>query len=112
MKNDIEAITLFACKAAGWRVEKAEGTTHFYVHVNDHDVWAMDFAEDDGDSRMLQVACRIDVYFCENDAGYWRVVACDTFGNNPAIEPLGTNANRSARMAVLRCAAMIGEAMP
>ena len=97
MKNDIEAMTLFACKAAGWR-----------------DVWAMDFAYDDGDSRMLQVACKIALHF-EVIGGEWCAEAYsqdDADGNaHCAYEPLKDDAKKAACMAVLRCASMIGEAM-
>ena len=113
MKNYIEAMTIFACKAAGWRVEKAEGTEHFYVHIND-DVWLMDFAIDDGDSRMLQVACKITLTF-EVIGGEWCAEAYsqdDADGDaHCAYEPLKDDAKKAACMAVLRCAAMIGEAM-
>ncbi len=114
MKNDIEAMTLFACKAAGWRIEKAKGTTHFYVHVNDYDVLAMDFADDDGDSRMLQVTCRIALHF-EVIGGEWCAEAYSQRDKNGdcfcVAERFCDDPNKAARMAVLRCAGMIGEAM-
>ena len=105
-----------ACKAAGWRIKKIglpENSGSTCVWIDDAPV-IVKLADDDGDSRLLQVACKIALHFekvgmewCaeaysqENDDG---IQFCE-------LQPLGTDANKAARMAVLRCAAMIGEAM-
>ena len=104
-----------ACKAAGWRVKKTgpiDGMVS--VWIDDTPV-IVRLADDDGDSRMLQVACKITLLF-EVIGGEWCAEAYsqdDAYGNAQfcAYEPLKDDPNKAARMAVLRCASMIGEAM-
>ena len=85
----------------------------FYV-VNQHGWTTWNPRTDDGDSRMLQVACRIALHFevigGERCADAYSIDTEDAMGVC-AYEPLQDDANKAARMAVLRCAAMIGEAM-
>jgi hypothetical protein len=72
-------------------------------------------ADDDGDSRMLQVACKIGLNFIDYVIEHARATAISeksgVYMYVSAEEPLQDDANKAARMAVLRCAAMIGEAM-
>ena len=112
--NELQTLIKNACKAAGWRIKRiADDCSGAIVWIDDAPQIAR-LADDDGDSRLLQVACKIALHFekvgmewCaeaysqENDDG---IQFCE-------LQPLGTDANKAARMAVLRCAAMIGEAM-
>ena len=95
--EELQTLIRNACKAAGWRV-----------------LTVVSLADDDGDSRMLQVACRIALHF-EVIGGEWCAEAYSQENIDThtlcAYEPLQDDANKAARMAVLRCAAMIGEAM-
>ena len=115
MMTDLELQTLIAsaCKAAGWPIKKT---------INAHSVttWIEDIpymvrpADDDCDSRVLQVACKIDMFFNHDmhKDGHEIVTAFhDSERGHSHSEPIGTDARKAARMAVLRCAAMIGEAM-
>ena len=101
-----------ACKAAGWRI-KHSGPDSFGAAT----VWMngvpviVKLADDDGDSRLLQVACKIDLFFNYDmhKDGHEIVTAFhDSERGHSHSEPLGTEPLRAARMAVLRCAAMIG----
>ena len=69
---------------------------------------------DDGDSRALQVACKIALHF-EKIGMEWCAEAYSQEDENGdaycTIEPLQDDSNKAARIAVLRCAGMIGEAM-
>ena len=115
--NDKELHTLIknACKAAGWRIKRlgpdSLGATTIWI---DDAPVIVKLADDDGDSRMLQVACRIDMFF-NNDLrknGHEVVTAFhDDERGYSHSEPISDDAHKSARLAVLRCAAMIGEAM-
>ena len=115
--TDLELQTLIrnACKAAGWRIKRGGPDSHgaITVWMNDAPV-IVKLADDDGDRRMLQVACKIALHFeliggvdvaeaySQEDEDMVSLCAC---------EPLGTEPLKAARMAVLRCAGMIGEAM-
>ena len=102
-----------ACKAAGWRIKKTLHASVVSVWINGSP-YVVKLADDDGDSRMLQVACKIALHFeliggvdvaeaySQEDEDMVSLCAC---------EPLGTEPLKAARMAVLRCAGMIGEAM-
>lgn len=97
-----------ACKAAGWSIKKIglpENSSSTCVWIDDAP-WIVKLADDDGDSRMLQVACRIALGFYDDVAA-----ASHDDAHVFAHEPLQDDANRAARMAVLRCAGMVGEAM-
>lgn len=105
-----------ACKAAGWRIKKIglpENSGSTCVWIDDAPM-IVKLADDDGDSRMLQVACRIALHF-EVIGGEWCAEAYSQEDENGdaycTIERLKDDANKAARMAVLRCAGMIGEAM-
>ena len=85
----------------------------FYV-VNQHGWTTWNPRTDDGDSRMLQVSCLIDLEFADVNRVKCAVAHSpwDVKGNSQcANETIGSDTRLAARMAVLRCAAMIGEAM-
>jgi hypothetical protein len=105
-----------ACKAAGWRIKKIglpENSGSTCVWIDDTPV-IVRLAVDDGDSRMLQVACKITLTF-EVIGGEWCAEAYSQEDKNGdcfcVAERFGDDPNKAARMAVLRCAAMIGEVM-
>lgn len=102
-----------ACKAAGWPIKKTLHASVVSVWMNDAPV-IIKLADDNGDSRLLQVACKIALHF-EVQGG---VDVAEAYSQEDedmvslcACEPLGTEPLKAARMAVLRCAGMIGEAM-
>ena len=113
--TDLELQTLIknACKAAGWPIKKTLHASVVSVWINGSP-YVVKLADDDGDSRLLQVACKIALHFevlggvdvaeaySQEDEDMVSLCAC---------EPLGTEPLKAARMAVLRCAGMIGEAM-
>lgn len=113
--TDLELQTLIknACKAAGWPIKKTLHASVVSVWINGSP-YVVRLADDDGDSRLLQVACKIALHFevlggvdvaeaySQEDEDMVRLCAC---------EPLGTEPQKAARMAALRCAGMIGEAM-
>lgn len=116
--TELELQTLIrnACKAAGWEIKSAahDMPGAFVVWIYDAPV-IVNPAHDDGDSRMLQVACKIALHF-EVIGGKWCAEAYsqeDGHGDAYcALERLQYDARKAARIAVLRCAAMIGEAVP
>ena len=113
--TDLELQTLIrnACKAAGWPIKKTLHASVVSVWINGSP-YVVKLADDDGDSRLLQVACKIALHFevlgevdvaeaySQEDEDMVRLCAC---------EPLSTEPLKAARMAVLHCAGMIGEAM-
>ena len=113
--TDMETLIRNACKAAGWRIKRGGPDSHraITVWMNDAPV-IIKLADDNGDSRLLQVACKIALHFevlggvdvaeaySQEDEDMVSLCAC---------EPLGTEPLKAARMAVMRCAAMIGGAM-
>ena len=111
--EELQTLIKNACKAAGWPVKKTLHASVVSVWINGSP-YVVKLADDDGDSRMLQVACRIALHFevlggvdvaeaySQEDEDMVRLCACD---------PLGTEPQKAARMAVLLCAGMIGEAM-
>jgi hypothetical protein len=113
--DEMQTLIKNACKAAGWRIKRlgpdSRGATTIWI---DDAPVIVRLAADDGDSRMLQVACRIALHF-EVIGGEWCAEAYSQEDENGdaycTIERLKDDANRAARIAVLRCAAMIGEAM-
>ena len=113
--TDLELQTLIknACKAAGWRVKKTLHASVVSVWI-DGSPYVVKLADDDGDSRALQVACRIDLEFADVNRVPCAVAHSpwDAKGNSQyANETIGADARLAARMAVLRCAGMIWEAM-
>lgn len=105
-----------ACKAAGWRIKRmADDCSGAIVWIDDAPQIAR-LAADDGDSRLLQVACKIALAFAHTEDGKWCAEAYSPDdgkedGCYSACEAFGNDGGKAARMAVLRCAAMIGEAM-
>ena len=113
--TELELQTLIknACKAAGWPIKKTLHASVVSVLMNDAPV-IIKLADDDGDSRMLQVACKIALHFevlGEVDVAEAYSQKDEDMVSLCACEPLGTEPLKAARMAVLRCAGMIGEAM-
>ena len=113
--TDLELQTLIknACTAAGWPIKKTLHASVVSVWINGSP-YVVKLADDDGDSRLLQVACKIALHFevlggvdvaeaySQEDEDMVSLCAC---------EPLGTEPLKAARMAVMRCAALIGGAM-
>ena len=111
--EELQTLIRNACKAAGWTIKKTLHASVVSVWI-DGAPYVVKLADDDGDSRMLQVACKIALHFevlggvdvaeaySQKDEDMVSLCAC---------EPLGTEPLKAARMAVLRCAGMIGEAM-
>ena len=111
--EELQTLIRNACKAAGWPVKKTLYASVVSVWINGSS-YVVKLADDDGDSRMLQVACRIDLEFADVNRVPCAVANSpwDAKGNSQcANETIGNDARLAARMAVLRCAAMIGEAM-
>ena len=112
--EELQTLIKNACKAAGWPIKKTLHASVVSVWINGSP-YVVKLADDDGDSRLLQVACKIALHFevlggvdvaeaySQEDEDMVSLCAC---------EPLGTEPQKAARMAVLRCAGMIGEAMP
>ena len=111
--EELQTLIRNACKAAGWPIKKTLHASVVSVWINGSP-YVVKLADDDGDSRMLQVACKIALHFevlggvdvaeaySQKDEDMVSLCAC---------EPLGTEPLKAARMAVLSCAGMIGEAM-
>ena len=111
--EELQTLIKNACKAAGWPIKKTLHASVVSVWINGSP-YVVKLADDDGDSRMLQVACKIALHFevlggvdvaeaySQEDEDMVSLCAC---------EPLGTEPLKAARMAVMRCAAMIGGAM-
>ena len=117
--EELQTLIRNACKAAGWRIKSIGPDMHdsssfcAVVLIDDAPV-IVKLADDDGDSRMLQVECRIDLEFADVNRVPCAVAHSpwDAKGNSQcANETIGSDAGLAARMAVLRCAGMIGEAM-
>lgn len=111
--EELQTLIRNACKAAGWRIKKTLHPSVVSVWINGAP-YVVKLADDDGDSRMLQVACLIDLEFADVNRVPCAVANSpwDEKGNSQcANETIGNDARLAARMAVLRCAAMIGEAM-
>ena len=111
--EELQTLIKNACKAAGWPIKKTLHASVVSVWINGSP-YVVKLADDDGDSRMLQVACKIALHF-ELIGG---VDVAEAYSQEDedmvslcAYEPLGTEPLKAARMAVLRCAGMIGEAM-
>ena len=113
--KELKTLIKNACKAAGIEYSHAGG--YRVIGIGETGMKVMEKfnpADDDGDSRMLQVACRIDLEFAEVNRVPCAVAHSpwDANGNSQcANETIGSDARLAARMAVLRCAGMIGEAM-
>ena len=111
--EELQTLIKNACKAAGWPIKKTLHASVVSVWINGSP-YVVKLADDNGDSRLLQVACKIALHFevlggvdvaeaySQKDEDMVSLCAC---------EPLGTEPLKAARMAVLSCAGMIGEAM-
>ena len=111
--EELQTLIRNACKAAGWPIKKTLHASVVSVWINGSP-YVVKLADDEGDSRLLQVACKIALHFevlggvdvaeaySQKDEDMVSLCAC---------EPLGTEPLKAARMAVLSCAGMIGEAM-
>lgn len=111
--EELQTLIKNACKAAGWPIKKTLHASVVSVWINGSP-YVVKLADDDGDSRMLQVACRIDLEFADVNRVPCAVAHSpwDAKGNSQyANETIGADARLAARMAVLRCAGMIVEAM-
>lgn len=110
--KELQTLIRNACKAAGWPIKKTLHARVVSVWINGSP-YVVKPADDDGDSRMLQVACKIGLGFVKDVEDLARATSqYDEYGVYMcAEEPLGNNANKAARIAVMRCAGMIGEAM-
>lgn len=118
MTNDeMQTLIRNACKAAGWRIKRMGPDSHGATTILIYDAPVIvRLADDDGDSRMLQVACKIALTFAQTEDGKWCAEAYspdDGKGDGcySACEAFKDDDNKAARIAVLRCAGMIGEAM-
>ena len=111
--TDMETLIKNACKAAGWPIKKTLHASVVSVWINGSP-YVVKLADDDGDSRMLQVACKIALHFevigGELCAEAYSVDTAESMGVC-AYEQLKDDDRKAARLAVLRCAGMIGEAM-
>ena len=111
--EELQTLIRNACKAAGWPIKKTLHASVVSVWINGSP-YVVKLADDDGDSRMLQVACKIALHF-EKIGMEWCAEAYSQEGENGdaycTIEQLKDDDRKAARMAVLRCAGMIGEAM-
>ena len=111
--EELQTLIKNACKAAGWPIKKTLHASVVSVWINGSP-YVVKLADDDGDSRVLQVACRIALNFevigGELCAEAYSVDTAESMGVC-AYEPLKDDDRKATRMAVLRCAGMIGEAM-
>ena len=105
-----------ACKAAGIEYSHAGG--YRVIGIGETGMKVMEKfnpADDDGDSRVLQVACKIGLHFIDDIVEHARATAVNdrsgVYMYVSAEEPLNDDDRKATRMAVLRCAWMIGEAM-
>lgn len=113
--EELQTLIKNACKAAGIEYSHAGG--YRVIGIGETGMKVMEKfnpADDDGDSRMLQVACRIALHF-EVIGGEWCAEAYSQRDKNGdcfcVAERFCDDPNKAARIAVLRCAGMIGEAM-
>jgi len=102
-----------AAKAAGIVLGEHIGIhKDYFANENTGKEWNP--ADADGDSRRLEVRLMLEVYHAENDGE----IVCVVGYSGPIgrilyiMEPHGDNPCEATRLAVLRAAAAIGEAMP
>ena len=111
--EELQTLIRNACKAAGWPIKKTLHASVVSVWINGSP-YVVKLADDDGDSRALQVACKIALHF-EKIGMEWCAEAYSQEDENGdaycTIEQLKDDDRKAARLAVLRCAGMIGEAM-
>ena len=104
--EELQTLIRNACKAAGWPIKKTLYASVVSVWINGSP-YVVKLADDDGDSRALQVACKIALHFevlggvdvaeaySQKDEDMVSLCAC---------EPLGTEPLKAARLAILSCA--------
>lgn len=101
-----------AAKAAGIEVVLCDDGMWVYAHgqrgPDNSQQWAP--LDDDGDSKRLMVACRIDVDFYTRDDDLECV--CAAVPGLAVHEELGADADAATRRAIFRAAAEIGRNMP
>ena len=111
--EELQTLIRNACKAAGWPIKKTLHASVVSVWINGSP-YVVKLADDDGDSRMLQVACKIALHF-EVIGGELCAEARSQINEEStsvcAYEQLKDDDRKAARLAVLRCAGMIGKAM-
>lgn len=110
MNEEIKRLLELAAKAAGYKVV---GDRHAGDGLNvlvGGRVWVWRPHADDGDALRLAVEARVNIEFsdCEDDAPV--VIAGDFF--NQVRECLAPDFKAKTRLAIVRAAAAIGEAMP
>ena len=111
--EELQTLIKNACKAAGWPIKETLHASVVSVWI-DGAPYVVKLADDDGDSRALQVACRIALHFEVIGGELCAEAYSQPDGDDSSfctIERLHDDAKKAARMAVLRCAGMIGEAM-
>ena len=113
--EELQTLISNACNAAGIEYNHISGYRVIGIGATGMKVMEkFNPADDDGDSRMLQVACKIALHF-EVIGGEWcaEAYSVDTAESMGvcAYEPLKDDDRKAARLAVLRCAGMTGEAM-
>lgn len=112
--EELQTLIRNACKAAGLTIARwIDGMPQ--LASDTHQLGKMwNPRDDDGYSRMLQVACKIALHF-EVIGGEWCAEAYSQRDKNGdcfcVAERFDDDPNKAASMAVLRCAGMIGEAM-
>ena len=113
--EELQTLIKNACKAAGIEYSHAGG--YRVIGIGETGMKVMEKfnpADDDGDSRVLQVACRIALNFevigGELCAEAYSVDTAESMCVC-AYEQLKDDDRKAARLAVLRCAGMIGEVM-
>ena len=108
MIDTIELLKL-AAKAAGFDVVRVAADGESLMLYGVQEPWNP--AIGDADSRMLQVACKIALHF-EVIGGEWCAEAYSQEDKNGdcfcVAERFGDDPNKAARMAVLRCAGILG----
>ena len=67
--EELQTLIKNACKAAGWQIKKTLHASVVSVWI-DGSPYVVKLADDDGDSRALQVACKIALHF-EVIGGEW-----------------------------------------
>ena len=103
-KTDREMLE-YAAKAAGYEVEvDHKGVFHIHEGTGSQSWSPWNPLDDDGDNRRLQVDLKIELMITDQSA-----TAC--FGMVFYSEPLGKDARKAARRAIVRAAADIGRGL-
>jgi hypothetical protein len=102
-REDYEAAALAAGMEIQWESDTA--TLPLVLTAGRYDVYHWNPVDDDGDSRQLEVACKMLVQFNN------KYVYVDTWEIPTTREELGTDPCAATRLAVFRCAVEIGKQM-